>query len=335
MNTPSISIIIPVYQVEQYIGACLDSVITQDYSGNIECILVDDCGGDSSIAIAQERIARYNGPISFTIRKHDHNRGLSAARNTGILHAKGDYVLFVDSDDELSPNAISSLTKPLSEQQYDFVIGNYKVVGTDKEYPPLLLEDKSVVLGNEVFSTYLYGKWYMMAIGKLVNRDFLLNNTLFFLEGIIHEDDLWSFELAFKAKSMVVTKDCCYIYKIREGSITTNSSFEKRRKSRLKIRNYIHELIQTNHIRLTIELNNFIQTIDFGILLDCYNHYEKSLFKNTYHTIRQININAIDIWRINRLNIRKQIRDAHILFPEAIGRQIMWLIAKLYNTLKS
>lgn len=335
MNNPSISIIIPIYKVEQYIMACLDSIIAQDYTGKIECILVDDCGGDSSIAIAQERIASYDGPISFIILKHDHNRGLSAARNTGISHAKGDYVLFVDSDDELTPNAISSLTKPLSERHYDFVIGDYRVVGTDKEYPPLLLDDKSILLDNEVFCTYLYGKWYMMAIGKLVNRDFLLNNRLFFLEGIIHEDDLWSFELAYRAKSMAVTKDCCYIYKIREGSITTNSSFEKRLKSRLKIRNCIHDLIWTNHIRPTFELNNYIQTIDFGILLDCYLHCGKRLFKKTYHSIRQTNFRAIDTLRINRLDARKQIRDAHLLFPEAVGRQIIWLITKLYNKLLS
>lgn len=329
MNNPLISIIIPIYNVERYIDACLDSVATQDYSGRIECIVIDDCGCDSSMARVSEWLAHYDGSISFTILHHDHNRGLSAARNTGISYAKGDYLLFVDSDDELTPNAISSLTKPLSEQRYDFVIGDYRVVGSDKRYPPLLLDDKSTLFDDDIFKTYLLGKWYMMAYNKLINRNFLLNNNILFLEGIIHEDDLWSFELAFKTKSMFVTKDCCYIYKIREGSITTDSNFEKRLNSRLIIRQNIHKLIKENQLSPTFELNNFLQYIDYGILHDCYLTCDKRLFKETYHSIRQINFRSKDVLSANQLNLRKQIRDFHLFFPEVIGHRIMRFITQL------
>lgn len=329
MNNPSISIIIPIYKVEQYIIACLDSIIAQDYSGKIECILVDDCGEDSSLAIAQERIARYNGPISFIILKHDHNRGLSAARNTGISHAKGDYLLFVDSDDELTPNAISSLTKPLSERYYDFVIGDYRVVGTDKEYPPLLLDDKSVLFGDEIFKAYLHGKWYMMAWNKLINRDFVSTNNLLFLEGIIHEDDLWSFRLAFKAKTMTVTKDYCYLYNLREDSITTGSNIYKRIDSRLKIRGHMYDMVKENHIRVTREIINFLQSADIAILSIISSTRNNRLFNATYHSIRQRNFRGIDVLKVNRFNLRKQIRDCHLFFPEVIGRQIMRFITKL------
>lgn len=329
MNNPSISIIIPIYKVEQYIMACLDSIIAQDYTGKIECILVDDCGGDSSIAIAQERIASYDGPISFTILHHNHNRGLSAARNTGISHAKGDYVLFVDSDDELTPNAISSLTKPLSEQQYDFVIGDYRVIGTDKQYPPLLLDDKSILYNDKIFNTYLLGKWYMMAWNKLINRNFLLHNNILFLEGIIHEDDLWSFVLAFKARTMLVTKDCCYIYNIREGSITTGTNIRKKLDSRLTIRDHIYNLIEGNQLSTTFQLNNFLQTNDIGLLRECDSTHNNRLFKALYHAIRQRNISGKDALRVNKLNLRKQIRDCHLLVPETIGCQIAKLLIKL------
>ena len=99
---PKISIIIPIYNVEPYIEDCLQSVMRQTYRGMMECILVDDCGTDNSMKVAEQLIKIYNGPIDFKVLHHEHNRGLSAARNTGIDAACGDYVYFLDSDDWIS-----------------------------------------------------------------------------------------------------------------------------------------------------------------------------------------------------------------------------------------
>ena len=118
-----VSIIIPVYNVGDYIEDCLRSVIRQVYSGDIECIIVDDCGTDNSIALAERLMASYKGPIQFIILHHQHNRGLSAARNTGIDVAQGDYIFFLDSDDELTDDSIATLTKPLETERYDVVLG--------------------------------------------------------------------------------------------------------------------------------------------------------------------------------------------------------------------
>ena len=84
-----VSIIIPVYNAAPYIKKCLQSVVDQTYN-DFECILVDDCGLDNSIELAQEFIKDYNGNITFSILHHDHNRGQSAARNTALHYAKGD-----------------------------------------------------------------------------------------------------------------------------------------------------------------------------------------------------------------------------------------------------
>ena len=80
----SISIIIPIFNVESYISRCLYSVTSQTYKGPTECILVDDCGTDNSITMAEDIINKYQGPIRFRIIKHKFNRGLAAARNTGM-----------------------------------------------------------------------------------------------------------------------------------------------------------------------------------------------------------------------------------------------------------
>ena len=78
-----VSIVIPVYNVEAYIIECLESVARQTYRGEMECLIVDDCGADESIALAEDFIRSYQGDIHFQILHHDHNRGLAAARNTG------------------------------------------------------------------------------------------------------------------------------------------------------------------------------------------------------------------------------------------------------------
>ena len=87
-----VSIIVPVYNVAPYIADCLRSVMHQTYTGSMECLLVDDCGTDDSITIAERMIADYEGPIQFQILHHERNRGLSAARNTGTEAAKGEYL---------------------------------------------------------------------------------------------------------------------------------------------------------------------------------------------------------------------------------------------------
>ena len=103
-----VSIIIPVYNVSPYIERCIKSVMNQTYQ-DIECILVNDASPDDSIDIAKLLIENYDGPIQFQILSHGHNRGLSAARNTGIDASTGDYLYFLDSDDEITPDCIKLL----------------------------------------------------------------------------------------------------------------------------------------------------------------------------------------------------------------------------------
>ena len=104
-----ISIIIPVYNVEQYVDECLQSVANQTMTEGIECIIVDDCGQDNSATIAKHFVDSYQGDIRFTFIQREKNGGLSAARNTGIEAATGEYVYFLDSDDYLVPSAIETL----------------------------------------------------------------------------------------------------------------------------------------------------------------------------------------------------------------------------------
>lgn len=227
-----VSIIIPVYKVEPYIVRCIESVLRQTYR-NLEIILIDDCSPDQSIDFAKKCIeaSPLSKDLKFIYLKHDHNRGLSAARNTGMDAATGEYVYFLDSDDEITEDCIEVLEEPLKQKNYDFVVGNYKNIGEYSYYQPLNFEGE--IIGQEqIAQSYLDRKWYQMAWNKLCRTEFLKENMLYFQEGLIHEDELWSFQLACTATKIYGINKITYFYIIRENSIiTANDANKKERRS--------------------------------------------------------------------------------------------------------
>lgn len=258
-----ISIVIPVYNVSAYIERCLYSVFKQTYN-EIEVLVVDDCGSDDSMEKIQQILssASLREGMSVKVLVHEQNKGLSASRNTGINAATGEYVYFLDSDDAIAEDAIALLAAPISQKEYDFVIGNYTVFDSERRFPPLLLEGGEYY-DHDIFESYVKLQWYMMAWNKLCKTSFLREQQLFFKEGLIHEDDLWSVCLSIKAKSMYVVQQPTYCYYIREGSITTTLNAEK------EVRSYITiiEEFRTFQARNGLKKN----LLDEWIL--CYYHH--------------------------------------------------------------
>ena len=219
-----ISVIIPVYNVRDYIADCIDSLKGQSCK-DMEVIIVDDCGQDDSIAITHQLLDDYEGFPTLWIR-HEHNRGLSAARNTGLEAARGEYVFFLDSDDYLSTDCLELQLKAIQKHDADIVVGGIEMLG-DGGYVPCLNIYKDTLEGKEIVAAYLGGSYYMMAWNKLVRRSFLLDNHISFVEGLIHEDEPWSFEVACVARKMAFVSEKTYIYRIRENSIQTDKVFTK------------------------------------------------------------------------------------------------------------
>ena len=109
-NDVKVSLVVPVYNVSAYIERCINSVLNQTYH-NIECIIVDDCTPDDSIEKAKKLVSTYKGDIRFKFVAHEKNRGLSAGRNTGTEHSTGDYIYYLDSDDEITSNCIELMVE--------------------------------------------------------------------------------------------------------------------------------------------------------------------------------------------------------------------------------
>lgn len=223
MDEPLVSIIIPIYNSEKYLSACIQSCIGQSYR-NIEIILVDDGSQDSSFLIAQ-KYAMKDSRIQVV---HQNNAGVSAARNTGLKRAKGDYISFLDSDDELYLNAIEFLVGDIQTYDADIVsavIGKVNSNGQEycrysdgkiniyTQYEPLILSLK-------------YDRQTNSACAKIFSKDILEN--IFFVEGRnINEDGYFLFQCYTKKPKLVQHNVCVYKYYAREDSSTRGKFSEK------------------------------------------------------------------------------------------------------------
>ena len=223
-----VSIIIPVFNVREYVTECLASIAAQTLTQGVECLLVDDCGTDDSMVLVEDFLSLYGGDIRFRIIRHEHNKGLSAARNTGIENAGGKYVLFVDSDDAITPDALQHFMEMAGKHpEAEMIVagaktnwkGFEKAFTMEKPFPdyannPAWIARTILMRGGKHGIP-------VTAWNRFVRRDFLLHHGLFFREGVLHEDELWNFMLAQKLSCIAFCKHDTYFYRIRPKSIMT------------------------------------------------------------------------------------------------------------------
>lgn len=218
-----VSIIIPIYNVEKYVAECLNSVISQTYDhSKIECIIVNDCTPDMSMNIVNEIISNYKGGMTFIVKKHDQNQGLSAARNTGIDFATGQYIYFLDSDDYIYPNTIANLLSASDNIRIDVVIGNHY-----NELSNLLDIKISKICDLKNFNVLYFGKKKkIQAWNTLIKRNIVITNNLRFNIGRYFEDIVFTSNLYQCMNTARVIPNCTYFYRINPTGITYKSSKE-------------------------------------------------------------------------------------------------------------
>ena len=212
------------YQVEQYLAICLKSITDQTMTDGVECILVDDCGSDRSLFIAKDFIEHYQGNVLFRIVEREKNGGLSAARNSGIDVASGEYVYFLDSDDEITPNCLEIMWSLVEKYgKVNLVQGAFF---EDEKYANSIsnIEFPEFCTCQAEIKTFLlqYLGDIVGAQSRLINLSFLKEHHLYFEEGIIHEDNLWTFFLSKYVRTMAYCDVCTYYHRYNPNSITGN-----------------------------------------------------------------------------------------------------------------
>lgn len=277
-----VSVIIPLYNVENYVEISLNSAFNQTVD-NIEYILVDDCSTDRTMEVVSKLVKESSCSSRVRIVCHENNRGLSAARNTGMKYAGGDYIFFMDSDDEITPDCIEKHYEALRESDVDFTIANTRLEGA-KSIHMKPISDKVKVL--PVITSYLKRVWSASACNKLYRKDFLEENELIFQEGLLHEDILWSYKVASKAQKAALVVEATYIYKVRANSITTHKNNSRKIESLLFILRTIYADWEGGNISAEYR-KDYFRFIDFwrlntALLLLNYNGSYKE--RNNYYS---------------------------------------------------
>ena len=240
MLDKKISIIIPVYGVEQYIRQCLESIINQTYK-NIEILVVNDGTKDNSMKIVEEYLDDKRIKV---INKE--NGGLSSARNKGLEYVTGDYILFVDSDDWITENLCEICMKNGNNE--DIIVYNYiEYDEITKEKKENIIQKDIIDNGNKNKKGYLlYESPYSVWI-RLYKSSYLKKEGFKFLD-IIYEDVFWGMETLFLTDNIICLDESLYYYrKRREGSITNTKKTKERiiqeKKSYFEISKNINEFI--------------------------------------------------------------------------------------------
>jgi glycosyltransferase involved in cell wall biosynthesis len=218
---PFISILIPVYRVEKYIERCLRSVMKQTYSAlPVECILIDDCGGDSSMQIAMQLINKYVGPYSFRIIDNGQNKGLATTRNNGLKAAQGKYIFFLDSDDSIVPDCLETLVAALDvHPEADVVIGNAYFTKAKCLFNNQDIIPKGVVPKELLIEAFFRGKIQETVWNMLIRADVVSANDIRFADGMILEDTVWAYRLYQAAHEVVIVPKTTLIYEDNPTSI--------------------------------------------------------------------------------------------------------------------
>ena len=214
-----LSIIVPVYQVEKYLKTCIKSML--DCRGfSYEIILVVKSSCDKSEYIANDIQKEYSDRVRVVSQDGD---GLSNARNVGLRYSKGDYVAFFDSDDYIDAKAFSDLMKSLENRMpVDTVISDYYIVGNSNNISRVdTIEGEELICDNGYLEVFLKKRRnYWNAWQYVLRRTFLLENKLFFLEGVYSEDIEFATGVILAAKKFAFYGKPYYYYRIgREGSL--------------------------------------------------------------------------------------------------------------------
>lgn len=308
-----ISVIVPVYKVEQYLDDCINSLVKQSYV-NLEIILVDDGSPDNCPRKCDEW-AQKDSRIKVI---HKKNGGLSSARNAGLNIAKGNYYAFVDSDDWIEHTMYADMVKILKAYNVDFVAGkiNCYIEEKDKFVPFMEKSDRYIIKQNKLFSKEEYRKLIISnkiesaVWNKLYRKEYIDN--LRFKEGRLYEDYLFSYYATKRMKAMYYLATPYYNYRIRENSICT--SMEKINDWDLNFEELYNDIIANKDYKILDELYIFEMRHYLSLL-------KKEGLKNSnlyLHKIFNIDIS------LNKLPLNLKIK-----YLIAIGYNIINKIKKL------
>lgn len=256
-----VSIILPIYQVENYIENCINSIAKQTFK-NFEVILVDDGSTDRSVDIAINSLERFKIKYSLIIQK---NQGVSIARNIGIKHASGEYIVCVDPDDVLYRDFLKILYEDLIKSDSEVAIGNFQFVNTRNIFKiPKKIYKSYTIVSKDALDYFLFRKLKFIVPAMLIKKEFLFKYNIFYKEGVdFSEDQIYIWDILLNVKSVIYNNTQIYNYLIRPNSTMTSSNITKMFNGYINFKNYI---TSSNEIYIKEYTDLIISRWVFGVV---------------------------------------------------------------------
>lgn len=322
------SLIIPVFNVESYIEKTIESILDQDYY-DFEVIFVDDGSTDASIDICRN----YQSLFMHSTIISQNNAGLSAARNTGIMAASGEYLIFIDSDDWLIENALSSIDSLTSSNEPDIVISRIKsydnITGKTTECNYYFNVDQYEIDNVEKIFSYCYslnGFW-AAAWMFCVKRTLLINKNLYFMNGVYHEDEEWAPRLLLSTPKVVFNNICVYINRCnRTGSIIATPNIKKEFDKLKIVTSLIKESKRPQYSKYGSKLLQSRCSCLIGGIIVQLSNYKNDPFIGAL--LYEIKINLPLLWHSKRLYHKMLFCFCYILGPLSASSFIQYYINK-------
>ena len=293
-----LSIIVPVYGVANYLRKCVDSLLVQDIT-DYEIILVDDGSPDECPQICDEYAEKYDN-----IRVvHQENAGLSAARNTGIATAQGEYIMFVDSDDYLQPNVLGTLMEQVERDNLDVLRFRYQNV---RESGEVFVPHEGMKTDYNNYSseptdglTFLNDRMWVQCyvVQFLVRREIVLQEQ--FTPSIYFEDTDWTPRMLLRTKRVASTDLVVYNYLWREGSITLSQ--KDIAKMRKQLQDKLALLGKLNTLGNRVACRRWFDGMISGLVINVVGIIASTFYSERKQYIKQIN--ALNILPITTYHI--------------------------------
>lgn len=291
-----VSIITPLYKVEDFIARCADSLFRQSYT-EIEYIFVDDCSSDRSVEVLLQVAERYPQlQQQIRILHHESNRGVAAARETGLAAATGEYVYWVDADDWIEPDAIEKMVVRSEQGQKDIIACGWYLCfrQNERRMPMPCYADAETALRGMLSGTMRWNLWLYM-----IKRDLYLMNDIHFMEGEnVGEDMLVLIKLFSHAKSIGFVKDAFYHYVKQNENSLTRLSPEQQMKRQMRNLQAATDYLVTHFIgKYEKEINFFKLNAKMPLLISndknsyrtwtaCFPEANKYIMANKRQTLR-------------------------------------------------
>lgn len=311
MNTYKVSVIVPIYKVEKFIRHCAQTLLEQSLL-DVEIIFVDDCTPDNSINVLRDLIKDYPGKENFVkIIRHETNKGLPSARNTGLQFATGEYVFHCDSDDWLEKNALELLYNKAKEDSADIVWCDWFLSFQDNErHMSQQTQISEVASGTAILKLMLGGKIKYNVWNKLIKRSLYVDNGITFPDGYGMGEDLTIMKLFVFAERVTYLNKALYHYvRLNNEAFTSNTTSQHLEQLKYNVDNLVLFLDDHYGEKLKEDIHFFKLNIKLPFLISS----EKASYErwNSWYkgSNEYINKNPLFNWRtrfIQQMAVKRQ-----------------------------